>query len=65
MNNAYVIFLEPELVILDEPTVGLDPLLREKYNSPIFNKCIPYFCFIIIRTLILNKTKYLYYTWPK
>ena len=30
MSFAVVLLQEPELLILDEPTVGVDPLLRER-----------------------------------
>ena len=30
MSFAVAILQEPELLILDEPTVGVDPLLRER-----------------------------------
>ena len=30
MSFAVALLQEPELLILDEPTVGVDPLLRER-----------------------------------
>lgn len=35
VSFAVAVTHSPELLILDEPTVGLDPLLRERYTKVV------------------------------
>lgn len=36
VSFAVALMHDPELLILDEPTVGVDPLLRQRYESIFF-----------------------------
>lgn len=36
MSLAVALLQEPELLILDEPTVGVDPVLRQRYDDFLF-----------------------------
>ena len=48
VSFAVALLQEPELLILDEPTVGVDPLLRERYTVVLFITII-----VLLDTILL------------
>lgn len=55
VSFAVALLQEPELLILDEPTVGVDPLLRERFELIYFletNFIFPYELFWLLFLLI-------------
>ena len=53
---ARTIIKQPSLILLDEPTTGLDPIVCESVNS-VINQTLPYFEWIIVNDGVLKKNQ--------
>ncbi|XP_074595623.1 ABC transporter G family member 23-like [Brevipalpus obovatus] len=57
VSFAATVLHRPKLLILDEPTVGCDPLVRERMWGFIFYLCQQYKCSVVITTHYIEEAR--------